>query len=129
MMTQRHRVGISLTLAMVVGAGGCVSNLMAVHGDVLLTPIARGEEAQGGIPSPVLPGITRASVLGWAEEIGLRVSRQMLTVDDRLDADELMLTNSSWGVLPVTGLEGATIKEGTPGEATRKLIEKWRERA
>jgi len=110
-------------------AGGCVSNLMAVHGDVLLTPIARGEETKGGIPSPVLPGITRASVLGWAEEMGLRVSRQMLTVDDLLDADELMLTNSSWGVLPVTGLEGARIKEGAPGEATRKLIERWRERA
>lgn len=110
-------------------AGGCVSNLVAVHGEVLLTPIARGEEQQGGIPSPVLPGITRASVLGWADEMGLQVSRQMLTVDDLLDADELMLTNSSWGVLPVTRLEGATIKEGTPGDVTKKMIDRWREYA
>jgi branched-chain amino acid aminotransferase len=110
-------------------AGGCVSNLMAVHGEVLLTPIARGEEQQGGIPSPVLPGVTRASVLGWAEEMGLQVSRQMMTVDDLLDADELMLTNSSWGVLPVTRIEGATIKDGSPGEVARKIIGRWRELA
>lgn len=110
-------------------AGGCVSNVIAVHGEVVLTPIARGEEPQGGMPSPVLPGVTRASVLGWAEEMGLDVRRQMMTVDDLLDADELMLTNSSWGVLPVTRLEGATIASGTPGEVTRRLIGRWRETA
>ena len=107
--------------------GGCVSNLLAVHGEVVMTPIARGEEKQGGVPSPVLPGITRASVLGWAEEMGLEVSRQMMTVDDLLDADEVMLTNSSWGVLPVTRLEGATIKDGSPGEVAGKMIARWRE--
>jgi branched-chain amino acid aminotransferase len=110
-------------------AGGCVSNLMAVHGEMLLTPIARGEETQGGVPSPVLPGVTRAMALGWAEELGLTVSRQMMTVDDLLDADELLLTNSSWGVLPVTRVEGATIREGTPGEVARKMIDRWRELA
>ena len=109
--------------------GGCVSNILAVHGEVVMTPIARGEEKQGGVPSPVLPGVTRASVLGWAEEMGLEVSRQMMTVDDLLDADELMLTNSSWGVLPVTRLEGATIKDGKPGGVTRNLIGRWRELA
>ncbi len=107
-------------------AGGCVSNVAAVHGEVLLTPIARGEERSGGIPSPVLPGVARSMVLGWAESWGLRVSRQMMTVDDLLDADELFLTNSSWGVLPVTRVEGATIGSGSPGPTTRRLIEAWR---
>ena len=58
--------------------------------------------------------------------MGLDVRRQMMTVDDVLDADELMLTNSSWGVLPVTRVEGATIKEGTPGSAARELVARWR---
>lgn len=107
-------------------AGGCVSNVLAVHGEALLTPIARGEEKHGGIPSPVLPGVTRSAVLGWAEEAGLDVRRQMMTVDDLLDADELMLTNSSWGVLPVTRLEGATIAAGEPGPVTRGFVERWR---
>jgi len=107
-------------------SGGCVSNVLAVHGEVVLTPIARGEEKPGGVPSPVLPGVTRLMALGWAEEVGLDVRRQMMTVDDLLDADELMLTNSSWGVLPVTRLEGAVIGKGMPGGVTRGLIERWR---
>ncbi|USO00118.1 MAG: aminotransferase class IV [Phycisphaeraceae bacterium] len=106
-------------------AGGCVSNLLAVHGEALLTPIARGEEQAGAMPSPVLPGVTRGMVVGWAEEMGLDVRRQMMTVDDLLDADELMLTNSSWGVLPVTRVEGATIGGGEPGPVTRRLVERW----
>lgn len=107
-------------------AGGCVSNLVAVHGEIALSPIARGEEPEGGLPSPVLPGVTRSIVLGWLETRGLEVRRQMMTVDDLLDADELFLTNSSWGVLPVTRLEGATIGGGEPGPVTRELIGQWR---
>lgn len=107
-------------------AGGCVSNLVAIHGQIAMTPIARGEEREGGLPSPVLPGVTRAIALGWLEIEGLEVRRQMMTVDDLLDADELFLTNSSWGVLPVTRLEAATIGAGEPGPLTRGLIERWR---
>ena len=106
--------------------GGCVSNLLAVHGDRVLTPICRGEEPEGSLPSPVLPGVTRARVLGWAEEAGLEVSRQMLTIDDLLGASEVMLTNSSWGVLPVTQLESRQIGEGRPGEVSRSIVERWR---
>jgi branched-subunit amino acid aminotransferase/4-amino-4-deoxychorismate lyase len=107
-------------------AGGCVSNLVAIHGQTAITPIARGEEREGGLPSPVLPGVTRAIALGWLEIRGLEVRRQMMTVDDLLDADELFLTNSSWGVLPVTRLEAAVIGGGEPGPLTRGLIGRWR---
>lgn len=86
-------------------AGGCVSNLFAVKNGALLTPIARGEEEQGGIPSPVLPGVTRAAIAEIAEQRGIGVTRRMLTIDDVLDADELFLTNSSFGVLPVVQVE------------------------
>lgn len=86
-------------------AGGCVSNVFAVKDGVLLTPIVRGEEEQGGIASPVLPGVTRAAVIELAAERGVEVLRRMLTIDDVLDADELFLTNSSFGVLPVVQVE------------------------
>ncbi|MEO1512489.1 MAG: aminotransferase class IV, partial [Planctomycetota bacterium] len=55
-------------------AGGCVSSVIAIHGDRAMTPIVRGEEPTGGVPSPVLPGVTRAFCLGWLEEMGLEVS-------------------------------------------------------
>lgn len=102
-------------------AGGCVSNLFAVRGGVLVTPIARGEEERGGMPSPVLPGITRAAITEIAQTRGIGCDRRMMTIDDVLDADELFLTNSSWGVLPVVGVEKETVGAGVPGPVTRDL--------
>jgi len=86
-------------------SGGCVSNLFVVKDDELLTPTARGEEEQGAIPSPVLPGVTRGAVLEIAQAKGIPVTTRLLTIDDVLDADELFLTNSSFGVLPVVQVE------------------------
>lgn len=126
-------------------ASGCVSNIFLVKGDRLLTPIARGEEqevaGEGGsaeleeeagslsagavMPSPVLPGITRAFVMGAAIDRGLEIDRRMLTIDDLLGADEVFLTNSSWGVLPVVRVEREAIGDGVVGEVTRRLRDAW----
>jgi branched-subunit amino acid aminotransferase/4-amino-4-deoxychorismate lyase len=110
-------------------AGGAVSNLLLVKGDRLLTPIARGEEEMTGatLPSPVLPGVTRGALVEFAEALGMTVERVMLSIGDVLDADEAMLTNSGWGVLPVTRVEAATIRDGAVGKATRRLRELWLE--
>lgn len=108
-------------------AGGCVSNLFLVKSGTLFTPIARGEEEGVGgptaIPSPVLPGITRDALIEIAEGMRLGCARKMLDVNDLLDADEVFLTNSSWGVLPVVRVEKESIGDGTPGEITGKLSE------
>ncbi|MEX0744534.1 MAG: aminotransferase class IV [Phycisphaeraceae bacterium] len=103
--------------------GGAVSNVFLVKDDALLTPIARGEEADGALPSPVLPGITRAAVLELAEQMNLPVHRQMLSVNDLLEADEVFLTNSSWHVLPVTKVEKKPIGEGAVGPIARRMRE------
>lgn len=111
--------------------GGCVSNVLIVKGDSVLTPIARGEEADVGgkqaLPSPVLPGTTRAWALEQTESLGLTIKRQMLAAQDILDADEVLLTNSSWGVLPIVKFEANAIGDGVPGKFTRRLREKWLE--
>ncbi len=109
--------------------GGCVSNLFAVKDGTLVTPIARGEEASEdgkvAMPSPVLPGITRAEVIEIASGQGVGCARRMLTIDDVLDADEVFLTNSSWGVLPAVRVEAEAIGDGAVGELTRSLREAW----
>lgn len=102
-------------------ASGSVSNVFLVKGGRLLTPLARGEEARGGIPAPVLPGITRAAIIELAEVENLPVQRQMLTINDLLDADEVFLTNSSWLVLPVTRVEKKSIGDGRVGPLTDRL--------
>lgn len=102
-------------------ASGSVSNVLLVKDGTLLTPFARGEEVEGALPAPVLPGVTRAAMLALAEQAGIEVKRRMLTIHDLLDADEVMLTNSSWGVLPVTKVEGKWIASGQPGTVTLQL--------
>ena len=106
-------------------AGGCVSNALLVKDDEILTPIARGEEPDGGLPSPVLPGVVRAEALGWAAAEGRLVRREMIGIEDVLSADEVLLTNSSWGVMPVVGVEREKIGSGEPGPVARALRDWW----
>lgn len=117
-------------------AGGCVSNVFLVRHGRLQTPIARGEEleiagdaAKGPavMPSPVLPGITRRWVMDWATAMDIAVERRMLSINDVLEADEMFLTNSSWGVLPVVQLETHQISGGAPGSVGRAAVNAWRE--
>lgn len=137
-------------------AGGCVSNAFLVSGGELITPIARSEEAEvasggvpdldrdpanpnpppdpqarrpagsGAVPSPVLPGITRRWVMDWADGADIPVRRRMVTISDILAAEEVFLTNSSWGVLPVVAVEQSRIGSGEPGPMTAKLITAYR---
>ncbi len=102
-------------------ASGAVSNVFLVKGQTLLTPFARGEEAQGALPAPVLPGITREIIIDLAQKQGLDVQRKMLSVEEMLDADEVFLTNSSWQVLPVSRIEKQTIAQGKAGPTTLTL--------
>ena len=107
--------------------GGAVSNLFAVRDGTLMTPQARGEEERGAMPSPVLPGVTRGVVIELGERIGVGCARKLMNIADVLDGEELFLTNASWGVLPVVGVEAKPIGDGRPGPITRKLRETWLE--
>jgi branched-chain amino acid aminotransferase len=112
-------------------AGACVGNVLLVKDDTIITPIARGEEqlvAGHGtplpslaLPSPVLPGTVRAWALEWATARGMVVERRMLSIDDVLAADEVLITNSGWGVLPVVKVEKEAIADGIPGPTARDL--------
>ncbi len=106
-------------------AGGAVSNLFIVKEGALHTPIARGEEEAGAIASPVLPGITRQRICELADPLGVGLRTGLLSIDDLLGADEAFLTNSSWGVLPIVQVEAERVGEGSPGEITRRLQERW----
>ena len=60
-----------------------------------------------------------------AEAQSRSVTRRMLTIDDLLSADEVFMTNSSWGVLPVVGVERESIGDGGPGPVTMDLRTAW----
>lgn len=104
-------------------ASGAISNLFLVRGEELYTPFAHGEEVEGALHAPVLPGVTREAVIEVAEASGMTVTRAMLTVEDLLSADEVFLTNSGWQVLPVSRIEKSEIGEGKAGAVTKRLRE------
>lgn len=77
------------------------------------------------LPSPTLPGVTRQWAIDTAELAGLKVKREMLSITDLLNSDEVLLTNSSWGVLPVVRVEKSDIGPGKPGRVTGLLRSAW----
>jgi branched-subunit amino acid aminotransferase/4-amino-4-deoxychorismate lyase len=104
-------------------ASGAISNLFLVKDGTLFTPFARGEEVENALPAPVLPGVTRATVIELAQAMQIEVKKQMLSIDDLLGADEVFLTNSSWHILPVSHVEKNPIGIAKAGPMTTKLRE------
>jgi branched-subunit amino acid aminotransferase/4-amino-4-deoxychorismate lyase len=107
---------------------GCISNVFIVKNGTLFTPPANEELRDTTVeeltPYPksnVLPGITRAKVLAAAKEADMPVSIRGLSINDVLGADEVFLTNSIMGVMPVAGVEQHKY-EVVPGPITVKLM-------
>lgn len=98
-------------------AEGAISSVFLVESERLLTP---------PLDTPVLPGITRATVIELAVELGIPVREQALTVDDVLQADEVFLTNSLMELVPVVRVERAAIGNEKPGETTLQLLGAYR---
>ena len=76
---------------------GATCNVFAVSGGAVLTP-----SVDGG----ALPGIVRARVLALCARAAIRTVVRALTVRELRNADELFVTSSLRGVVPVTWLDG-----------------------
>lgn len=68
-----------------------------------------------------LEGVTMATVLKIATDMGIHAGRAELTPDDLFSAQEVFLTGTAAEVIPVTKIDGKPIGNGSPGELTRKL--------
>ena len=70
-----------------------------------------------------LAGITRRSLIELAREAGQRVDEGVLTAGDLLRSDEVLVTSTAGGIMPVTVVDGRPVGTGTPGPLTLKLRE------
>src|SRR5437899_1100892 len=68
-----------------------------------------------------LSGITRASVITLANELGYEVVSRRLTRDDIYIADEAFFTGTAAEVTPIRELDGRTIGEGVRGPVTTRI--------
>ncbi len=76
-----------------------------------------------GLSQAILHGITRASVLAYAAESGMRVEERPFSGEEAQGAAEAFITSASGFVTPVVEIQGVPLGDGRPGPVARRLRE------
>lgn len=103
---------------------GTSSNVFIVReGRLMTTPPA----AKIGGPG-VLPGVVRQIILELAKEAEIPAKEGWFTIDQLKTAEEVFITNSISGVVPVTSVNGTKIGEGKTGLITDLMQKRYEEK-
>ena len=89
-------------------------NVFAVKDKVLITP-DRG----------VLAGVSRKTVLEMADYLGINTSVRPLSVEELLEADEVFLSSSGGGVIPIIRVNETIFGNGASGPISVQLNETY----
>ena len=89
---------------------GTTSNLFAFFQDTLVTPSDK-----------VLKGITRKIILSMAQG-RFKVEERALPLYQLLQADEVFISATNKGIVPVVRIDQTVIGDGNPGSRTRRLM-------
>ena len=84
--------------------------------------------ANGTIYTPdrgVLEGITRKTIIELAAEHGIQLVARPVPADGLRQVDEVFLSSTAGGVIPVTMVDGEAVGNGEPGLLTRQLREAY----
>lgn len=92
---------------------GCY-NIFTVHDRALSTP-GRG----------VLEGVTRQTAVEIARSEGWSVELGDVPVKALYDADEIFLSSTAGGIMPITRLDGEPVGGGQVGPVTRRIWERY----
>ena len=92
-------------------AEGSGENIFLVRDGVLYTPTL----------TSALDGITRATIIQMAEELGIRVIEKQITRDEVYVADEAFFTGTAAEVTPIRIVDGRKIGSGGRGPVTEHL--------
>lgn len=98
-------------------AEGATSNVfMVVDGEVHTPSLTTG----------LLAGITRQTVIELLRDrLGIAVHERTITPEQMRAADEVFLTSSIRGVMPVTTLDGTSVGAGRCGPISRRVIDAY----
>jgi branched-chain amino acid aminotransferase len=113
MEAKRHGYaeGIALDNQNMVSEGSG-ENVFVVHGGVLYTPPAW---------SPILPGLTRDTVVRLARRLGYEVREEPIRREALFVADEIFLVGTAAEVTPVRSVDGLDVGNGSRGPVTADL--------
>jgi branched-chain amino acid aminotransferase len=74
-----------------------------------------------------LEGITRKATLELCGQLGLKAGIGRLRTEDMHEADEIFLTTTAGGIMPITRIDGRILSNDSPGPISRELRELyWR---
>ncbi len=96
-------------------AEGSGENVFIVRNGVVKTPPL----------TSILEGITRNFIFDIAENENIKVVEQRFTRDEFYTADEVFLTGTAAEITPIREADGRKIGNGTPGEITKRLQERF----
>lgn len=78
--------------------------------------------------SGVFDGMTRRTILEMSELMGLEAVACKVSAEDARTADEVFITSTAGGVMPVTRLDGVPVGNGTVGTVTSEVKEAYWQR-
>ena len=96
-----------------------VDNLFGIKGNMLFT---------SSLDTNCLEGITRNKIIEIAKSQNLEVVEGRFTSGDFMLADEVFLTGTGAGIIPVTKIEEQVIGKGIIGEKTKNLRQEYESR-
>ena len=85
-------------------------NVFAVHDGAISTP-----------DHGVLEGITRRTVIELAAEYSIPIETRPIPAGSLRRADEVFLSSTAGGIIPVTTVDGQAVEDGKPGPVTLRL--------
>ncbi len=102
------------TAVLVDGAGNVTEgpgfNIFVVNGERVVTPDAG-----------MLEGITRRTVMELCEECGIALEAAPLPAQALREAEEVFLSSTAGGIVPITRIDGQPVGGGAPGPITGRL--------
>jgi branched-chain amino acid aminotransferase len=115
-LAKREAVAMGYDEAIMLDLNGFLAecsgeNLFVVHDGVIRTPAL----------TSVLAGITRASIMQIARDLGYKVEQIILSRDDMYFADEVFMTGTAAEVTPVREVDDRQIGDGVAGPITKRL--------
>jgi len=72
-------------------------------------------------PEGILMGITRLTVFELAAEHGIPAREAQLTPYDLYAADEVFITSTAGGIMPLVEIDGRPIADGKPGPVSQRI--------
>lgn len=95
-------------------AEGSGFNILLVKDGVIYTP-DRG----------CLEGVTRKSVIDAARSLGIEVRMETVPVEAAYQADEIFMSTTAGGIMPITTLDDKPVKDGKVGPVTKAIWDRY----